>query len=70
LFAICQKAVNCNSASLQTKEREAIEVSLPISMHTGQILMLTKMLTSSDLRFYGFEDGTPVERWQSDPSST
>ena len=23
---------------------------LPISMHTGQIIMLTKMLTSSDLR--------------------
>jgi hypothetical protein len=34
-------------------------------MHTGQIIMLTKMLTSSDLRFYGFEDGVPVETWRS-----
>jgi uncharacterized damage-inducible protein DinB len=33
------------------------------SMHTGQILMLTKMLTGTDLRFYGFEDGAPVHRW-------
>jgi len=33
------------------------------SMHTGQILMLTKMLTGSDLRFYGFEAGAPVHRW-------
>jgi len=37
-------------------------------MHTGQIIMLTKMLTSSDLRFYGFEDGAPVHRWRSGPS--
>src|SRR5687768_2724969 len=34
------------------------------SMHTGQIIMLTKMLTSTDLRFYDFEAGAPVERWQ------
>lgn len=33
------------------------------SMHTGQIIMLTKMLNSTDLRFYGFEDGAPVHRW-------
>ena len=33
------------------------------SMHTGQIIMLTKMLTGSDLRFYGFEAGEPRERW-------
>jgi uncharacterized damage-inducible protein DinB len=39
------------------------------SMHTGQIIMLTKMLTSSDLRFYGFEDGAPVHRWHSNTSS-
>lgn len=34
------------------------------SMHTGQILMLTKMLTSRDLNFYDFEDGVPVHRWK------
>ena len=45
---------------------EAIfHVTEHFSMHTGQIIMLTKMLTSSDLRFYGFEDGVPVETWHS-----
>ena len=33
------------------------------SMHTGQIIMLTKMLTSSDLRFYEFEEDVPTARW-------
>ena len=40
------------------------------SMHTGQIIMLTKMLTSTDLRFYGFEAGAPVHRWHSEPSDS
>jgi uncharacterized damage-inducible protein DinB len=45
---------------------EAIfHVTEHFSMHTGQIIMLTKMLTSSDLRFYGFEDGVSVETWRS-----
>ena len=35
------------------------------SMHTGQIIMLTKMLTTTDLRFYDFEAGVPLERWRS-----
>ena len=38
------------------------------SMHTGQIIMLTKILTATDLRFYGFEAGAPVERWRSGQS--
>ena len=58
-----QETVNLNPASLQTQEREAVEVSLPISMHTGQIIMLTKMLTASDLRFYEFEEDVPMRRW-------
>jgi len=37
------------------------------SMHTGQIIMLTKMMTSDDLRFYEFEGGVPVVRWRSGP---
>jgi hypothetical protein len=53
---------------LQTKEREAVASSLPNSMHTGQIIMLTKMLTSADLRFYEFDAGAPVERWHSGSS--
>jgi hypothetical protein len=61
-----QEVVNGDSVSLQTQEREAVGV--PISMHAGQIIMLTKMLTASDLRFYEFEAGGPVERWRSGPS--
>jgi len=34
-------------------------------MHTLQIIMLTKMLTSTDLRCYDFEAGAPVETWRS-----
>jgi hypothetical protein len=45
-----RETVNGNPESLQTKDGEAVEVPLPISMHTGQILMLTKMFTASDLR--------------------
>jgi len=33
-------------------------------MHAGQIIMLPKMLTTSDLRFYDFDAGTPVQRWR------
>ena len=33
------------------------------SMHAGQIIMLTKMLTSTDLRFYDFEAGESLETW-------
>lgn len=44
---------------------EAIfHVTEHFSMHTGQIIMLTKMLNASDLRFYDFEAGAPVERWR------
>jgi uncharacterized damage-inducible protein DinB len=33
------------------------------SMHTGQIILLTKMLTRKDLRFYDFSSGAPVPDW-------
>jgi uncharacterized damage-inducible protein DinB len=33
------------------------------SMHTGQIILLTKMLTESDLRFYDFSEGRPRADW-------
>ena len=36
------------------------------SMHTGQIIMLTKMLTASDLRFHVFAGGAAVETWRPD----
>lgn len=37
------------------------------STHTGQIILLTKLLTATDLGFYDFEAGAPVERWRSRP---
>jgi hypothetical protein len=67
-FATRQEAVNRNSVSLQTKDSEAVEVPLSISMHTGQIIMVTKMLASSDLRFYDFDSGVAVETWQPEQS--
>jgi len=36
------------------------------SMHTGQIMMLTKMLTNADLAFYQFEGTTAVPKWKTD----
>src|ERR1041385_4791730 len=36
------------------------------SMHTGQILMLTKMLTNSDLGLYKFEGTNAVAQWKRD----
>jgi uncharacterized damage-inducible protein DinB len=40
-----------------------------ISMHTGQIILLTKMLASVDLVFYDFSSGKPVHTWQ-EPSAS
>jgi uncharacterized damage-inducible protein DinB len=34
------------------------------SMHTGQIILLTKMLADVDLVFYDFSSGKPVHTWQ------
>jgi hypothetical protein len=65
-----QETVNLNAASLQTQESEAVEVTLPVSMHNGQILLLTKLLTATDLRLYDFEEGVPVERWNSGTSGS
>jgi uncharacterized damage-inducible protein DinB len=33
------------------------------SMHTGQIILLTKMLAQRDLGFYDFSTGAPVHTW-------
>jgi hypothetical protein len=62
---ICKprRNINLNAASLRTKDREAVEVSFPNSMHAGQIIRLTKMLTATDLRFYEFDGDVPMRRW-------
>ena len=53
--------------TIQGSEVDILEavfhVTEHFSMHTGQIILLTKLLTATDLRFYGFEDGAPVHRW-------
>ncbi len=52
----------------QVTALEAIfHVTEHFSMHTGQIILITKMLTGADLRFYEFEGGVPVTRW-ADPA--
>src|SRR5215216_5774476 len=40
------------------------------SMHAGQIFLITKLLTATDLRFYDFEAGAPVVRWHSGPTES
>lgn len=59
---------------IQGNDVEVLEaifhVTEHFSMHTGQIIMLTKMMTSADLRFYEFDDDAPVERWRSHPPSS
>ena len=60
-------------ASLLERRRvQGLEVSLlaavfhaveHFSMHTGQVLLLTKMLTGDDLAFYDFTSGVPRPNW-------
>jgi uncharacterized damage-inducible protein DinB len=58
--------------TIQGNEVDVLEaifhVTEHFSMHAGQIFLLTKLLTASDLHFYDFEANAPVERWNSDPS--
>ena len=43
---------------------EAIfHVTEHFSMHTGQIILLTKLLAEKDLGFYEFSTGAPVHAW-------
>lgn len=45
---------------------EAIfHVTEHFSMHTGQIILLTKMIGNTDLGFYDFSSGRPDHTWQS-----
>src|SRR6266446_7848955 len=54
---------------IQGLEVSALEAVLHVvehfSMHSGQIVLLTKQLTASDLRFYEFEGTTPLQLWKS-----
>ena len=63
-------AVILERRKIQGNDVEILEaifhVTEHFSMHTGQIIMLTKMFTASDLQFYDFPSGVPVETWRSD----
>lgn len=52
---------------IQGTEATALEaifhVTEHFSMHTGQIILLTKMLANIDLVFYDFSTGKPVQTW-------
>ena len=54
--------------TIQGKEVDLLEaifhVTEHFSMHTGQIIQFTKILTSRDLHFYDFSDGAPRHRWR------
>ena len=39
------------------------------AMHTGQIIMTTKMLTAADMEFYDFVNAKPILKWKSEASS-
>ena len=38
------------------------------SMHTGQIILLTKMVLGEDLKFYEMSGGTPIPHWHKSES--
>lgn len=58
---------------LQTRKIQGLDVSVleailhvveHFSMHTGQIILMTKMLTQEDLSFYEFIDSKAVMKWK------
>ena len=57
--------------TIQGDEVDVLEaifhVTEHFSMHTGQIIMVTKMLAQKDLKFYDFSSGAPVYGWRSGP---
>ena len=67
-------ALVLQSRKIQGNDVDILEaifhVTEHFSMHAGQIFLLTKLLTASDLHFYDFEAGAPVERWGSGTSGS
>lgn len=56
-----------NQFSIQGTQSTALSaifhVTEHFSMHTGQIIVLTKLLAGVDLAFYDFSSGKPVHAW-------
>ncbi|HEX7317752.1 MAG TPA: DinB family protein [Pyrinomonadaceae bacterium] len=62
------------AALVETRRVQGLDVTLlaavfhaveHFSMHTGQIILLTKMLADEDLAFYDFSSGVPRANWGS-----
>jgi uncharacterized damage-inducible protein DinB len=57
---------------IQSTESSALDAILHVvehfAMHTGQIILLTKLLTATDLHFYDFEGDTPLLHFSSSSS--
>ena len=60
------------AALLETRRVQGLDVTLltavfhaveHFSMHTGQVILLTKMLADEDLAFYDFSSGVPRPDW-------
>lgn len=55
---------------IQSNDVTALEAIFHVvehfSMHTGQIIMISKLLARKDMRFYDFDDGKPVHTWKPD----
>ena len=67
-------AIVLERRKIQGNDVEILEaifhVTEHFSMHAGQIFLLTKLMTATDLRFYDFEADAPVVRWRSGPSGS
>ena len=60
------------SGLLETRRVQGLDVTLlaavfrsveRFSMHTGQIILLTRLLADEDLAFYDFPGGAPRANW-------
>jgi uncharacterized damage-inducible protein DinB len=55
------------SRKIQGKDVAVLEavfhVTEHFAMHTGQIIILTKLITQKDLSFYDFVDSVPIGKW-------
>jgi len=67
VLADFDSSVILEQRTIQGKSVEVLEaifhVTEHFSMHTGQIILLTKMLAQRDMKFYDFSTGAPVIRW-------
>lgn len=71
VLAATEPARLLESRQIQGKDVTVLEAVYHVvehfSMHTGQIILLTKMLKAEDLRFYDFSGGAPAETWHAPP---